>query len=89
MESQFALAWGIKFFEPIQDESLRFQYTDSKGIDVWTKGQATLLKSSDSQHITTGGIRTDGRPWQLMRSIQWDKSSNTYNGVLLMIKLSH
>ena len=83
-QSSFHYGQGIKFFEPIQDESLRFQYTDSKGVDVWTKGQATLLKSSDSQHITTGGIRTNGRPWQLMRSIQWDKSSNTYNGVLLI-----
>jgi hypothetical protein len=83
-QSSFHYGQGIKFFEPIQDESLRFQYTESKGIDVWTKGQATLLKASDSQHVTTGGIRTDGRPWQLMRSIQWDKSSNTYNGVLLI-----
>jgi hypothetical protein len=82
-QSSFHYGQGIKFFEPIQDESLRFQYTKSKGIDVWTKGQATLLKSCDSQHITTGGIRTDGRPWQMMRSIQWTKSSNKYDGVLL------
>jgi hypothetical protein len=82
-QSSFHYGQGIKFFEPIQDESLRFQYTESKGIDVWTKGQATLLKSSVGQHITTGGIRSDGRPWQLMRSIQWTKNSNLYNGVLL------
>jgi hypothetical protein len=82
-QSSFHYGQGIKFFEPIQDESLRFQYTESKGLDVWTKGQATLLKSCDSQHITTGGIRTDGRPWQMMRSIKWEKNSNTYNGVLL------
>jgi hypothetical protein len=82
-QSSFHYGQGIKFFEPIQDESLRFQYTESKGIDVWTKGQATLLKSCDSQHITTGGIRTNGRPWQLMRSIQWTKDSNNYDGVLL------
>ena len=82
-QSSFHYGQGIKFFEPIQDESLRFQYTESKGVDVWTKGQATLLKSSDSQHLTTGGIQTNGRPWQYMRSIQWDKNSNTYNGVLL------
>jgi hypothetical protein len=82
-QSSFHYGQGIKFFEPIQDESLRFQYTESKGVNVWTKGQATLLKSVDSQHITTGGIRTDGRPWQMMRSIKWDKNSNTYNGVLL------
>ena len=82
-QSSFHYGQGIKFFEPIQDESLRFQYTESKGIDVWTKGQATLLKASNNQHVITGGIRTDGRPWQLMRSIQWTKNSNLYNGVLL------
>ncbi len=82
-QSSFHYGQGIKFFEPIQDESLRFQYTESKGIDVWTKGQATLLKSCNSQHTVTGGIQTNGRPWQYARSIQWDKSSITYNGVLL------
>ena len=82
-QSSFHYGQGIKFFEPIQDESLRFQYTESKGLDVWTRGQATLLKSCDSQHVTTGGIRTDGRPWQMMRSIQWETNGNTYNGVLL------
>jgi hypothetical protein len=82
-QSSFHFGQGIKFFEPIQDESLRFQYTESKGINVWTKGQATLLKSVDSQHVTTGGIQANGRPWQYARSIQWDKSSNTYNGILL------
>ena len=82
-QSSFHYGQGIKFFEPIQDESLRFQYTESKGIDVWTKGQATLLKSCNSQHVTTGGIQTNGRPWQYMRSIQWSKNSNLYNGVLI------
>jgi hypothetical protein len=82
-QSSFHYGQGIKFFEPIQDESLRFQYTESKGINVWTKGQATLLNSSESQHTITGGIQTNGRPWQYARSIQWDKSSITYNGVLL------
>jgi hypothetical protein len=82
-QSSFHYGQGIKFFEPIQDESLRFQYTESKGIDVWTKGQATLLKSCDSQHITTGGIQTNGRPWQMMRSIQWTTNSIQYDGVLL------
>jgi hypothetical protein len=82
-QSSFHYGQGIKFFEPIQDESLRFQYTKSKGINVWTKGQATLLKSVDSQHVVTGGIQANGRPWQYARSIQWDKNSNTYNGILL------
>jgi hypothetical protein len=82
-QSSFHYGQGIKFFEPIQDESLRFQYTESKGLNVWTKGQATLLKSSDSQHVTTGGIQTNGRPWQYARSIQWTTNSIKYDGVLL------
>jgi hypothetical protein len=82
-QSSFHYGQGIKFFEPINDESLRFQYTESKGIDIWTKGQATLLSGVDSQHVTTGGIQTNGRPWQFSRSIQWTKDSNTYDGILL------
>ena len=82
-QSSFHYGQGIKFFEPIQDESLRFQYTESKGIDVWTKGQATLLKSCVSQHVVTGGIQANGRPWQYARSIQWTTNSIKYDGVLL------
>jgi hypothetical protein len=83
-QSSFHFGQGIKFYEPAQDESLRFQYTESKGLDVWTKGQATLLKKAFAQHTTTGGIRTDGRPWQIARSIQWAKDSITYDGILLV-----
>ena len=45
-QSSFHLGAGIKYFEPLQDESLRFQFTESKGVDIWTKGQATLLNST-------------------------------------------
>jgi hypothetical protein len=83
-QSSFHFGQGIKFFEPIQEESLRFQYTESKGLNVWEKGQATLLKDSDNVHTITGGIRADGRPWQIARSIQWTTSSNLYNGILLV-----
>jgi hypothetical protein len=82
-QSSFHFGQGIKFFEPINDESLRFQYTESKGVDIWTKGQATLLSDVDSQHVTTGGIQTNGRPWQYARSIQWTTDGNTYDGILL------
>jgi hypothetical protein len=47
-QSSFHLGAGIKYFEPIQEESLRFQYTESKGVDVWTRGQATLLNATAS-----------------------------------------
>jgi len=47
-QSSFHLGAGIKFFEPQQEESLRFQYTESKGLDVFTRGQATLLNATAS-----------------------------------------
>jgi hypothetical protein len=82
-QSSFHFGQGIKFFEPINDESLRFQYTESKGVDVWTRGQATLLSSVFDTHITTGGIQANGRPWQFSRSIQWATSGITYDGILI------
>lgn len=91
-QSSFHYGQGIKFFEPIQDESLRFQYTESKGLDIWTKGQATLLKDVDGGiHKTTGGINANKRPNQMLRSIKWTKPTytgattvNTYDGVLML-----
>jgi len=47
-QSSFHYGAGIKYFEPQQEESLRFQYTESKGLDVWTRGQVTLLNDTAS-----------------------------------------
>ena len=73
-QSTFHLGQGIKFFEPTQDEGLRFQYTYSKGCDIWTKGQVTLLKDVDTTHVTTGDLQPNKRPFQIMRTIRpsWD-----------------
>ena len=69
-QSTFHLGQGIKFFEPQQDESLRFQYTWSKGCDVWTKGQITLLKDTDTTHYTEGELQANKRPFQILRTIR-------------------
>ena len=78
-QSSFHLGQGIKFFEPAQDESLRFQYTYSKGCNVWTKGQVTLLPDTFTTHYTTGQLQTNKRPFQIARTIRW----NNTDGVLL------
>ena len=70
-QSTFHYGQGIKFFEPAQDESLRFQYTWSKGCNIWEKGQVTLLKDVSTTHITTGNLQSNGRPFQIMRSIRY------------------
>ena len=88
-QSSFHYGQGIKFYEPAStgyatsDESLRFQYTISTGLDVWTKGQATLLKDTNEGHQTTSEIQADGRPFQFLRPIRWINSGTQYEGVLL------
>jgi hypothetical protein len=52
-QSSFHLGAGAKFFEPVQDETLRFRYQDSEGVDVWTRGEISLLKDVDTSHVTT------------------------------------
>jgi hypothetical protein len=70
-QSTFHYGQGIKFFEPAQDESLRFQYRWSKGCNIWDKGQVTLLKDVNATHITTGTLQPNDRPFQIMRSIRY------------------
>ena len=83
-QSSFHLGQGIKYFEPAQDESLRFQYTESKGLDVWTKGQVSLIYDTEPTHVTETAIQSNDRPGQFLRSIKWTKSSNSYNGCLML-----
>ncbi len=65
---------GIKFFDPAtNDEAGQYRFADSQGVDVWTKGQVTLLKDVVNEHETTGPVTgTDHQhPNQHVRSIQW------------------
>ena len=79
-QSSFHSGSGIKFFDPATtDEKGHYRYTDSKGVDVWTKGQVTLLNSCTATHETTGAIAANGNVQQRIRSIKWGSTS----GVLL------
>lgn len=75
---------GINFFDPqTNDELGHYRFADSKGVNVWTKGQVTLLKSCTQGHNVTGGIASNGVSQQQLRTIQWTISGTTYKGVLL------
>jgi hypothetical protein len=67
---------GINFFDPAtNDENGHYRFADSKGLNVWTKGEVSLLKNCTQGHNTTGAIRSTGRPFQIMRSIKWSNTS--------------
>ena len=80
-QSSFHGGDGINFFDPTpNDEFGHYRFADSKGVNVWTKGQVTLLKNCTSTHVVTGAIASNGVVQQHLRSIKW----NTTKGVLLL-----
>lgn len=81
-QSSFHNGAGINYLDPYVSENVQYRFFDSEGVDVWTPGQATLLKNVSSTHQTTGTIQSSGRPWQYLRSIKWAQNGNTYEGVL-------
>jgi hypothetical protein len=82
-QSSFHNGAGINYLDPYVSENVQYRFFDSEGVDVWTPGQATLLKNVSSAHVTTGTIRTNGRPWQYSRSIEWTQNGNNYDGILM------
>lgn len=79
-QASFHSGSGIKFYDPATtDENGHYRFAESKGVDVWTKGQVTLLNSCTSTHYITGAIASNGNVQQHVRSIKW----STTSGVLL------
>ncbi len=78
-QSSFHGGEGIKFYDPSAGETVTHRFTDSKGVNVWTKGEVTLLKDVATGHVTTYPVESNGRAFQQLRSIKWGSN----NGVLL------
>jgi hypothetical protein len=78
-QSSFHGGSGIKFYDPSAGEITAHRFTDSKGVNVWSKGEVTLLKDVATGHVTTYPIESNGRAFQQLRSIKWGSN----NGVLL------
>jgi len=63
-QSSFHRGQGITFFDPSAGEEVDYRFKDSQGVDVWTKGQVTLLKKVDASHVTIASS-------QKLRSIRY------------------
>jgi len=55
-QSSFHNGTGIKFYDPSAGESVNYRFADSDNVDVWTKGQVTLLKETANMTGVTSGI---------------------------------
>ena len=52
-QSSFHTGTGIKFYDPSAGETVSHRFADSDNVDVWTKGQVTLLKETTNT-VNTG-----------------------------------
>jgi hypothetical protein len=82
-QSSFHDGTGIEFYDPalIAGEGT-YQFKDSRGVNVWEKGQVTLLNNTATatgNHPITGQIKANGKPFQSARGIEWSSA----NGILL------
>ena len=70
-QSSFHGGTGIKFYDPTSGESTNYRFTDSQGVDVWTKGQVSLLNDVYENHEVTTALQANGKPSQHVRSIRY------------------
>ena len=66
-QSSFHRGAGITFFDPSAGEEVDYRFKTSQGVDVWTKGQVTLLKKVNAGHETTTSS-------QKLRSIRYSST---------------
>lgn len=79
-QSSFHAGSGIKFYDPQPGEIVDYRFSNSQGVDVWTKGQVTLLNAVTAGQAISDVQSANGRPLQTSRPIVW----GTTKGVLLL-----
>ena len=80
-QSSFHNGTGIKFYDPSAGETVNYRFADSDNVDVWTKGQVTLLKeTANMSGVTTGVYKllsiVDGSTNKILG---WEPASTTIN----------
>jgi hypothetical protein len=70
-QSSFHRGAGITFFDPSAGEEVDYRFSDSENVNVWNKGQVSLLKNVTQTHNITGTIAANGRPKQHSRTIRY------------------
>ncbi len=75
-QSSFHGGTGINFYDPTAGESIGYRFKDSQGVDVWTKGQVTLLKDTTNVHVVTTPVNTTTttKAEQHIRSVRYNNT---------------
>jgi hypothetical protein len=81
-QSSFHRGAGIKFYDPSAGEEVEHRFETSKGVNVWTPGQVTLLRESVPIGYSPTQIQANGRARQRFDSIEWYESTTKKEGIL-------
>jgi hypothetical protein len=81
-QSSFHRGAGIKFYDPSVGDEVDYRFEESKGCNVWTQGEVTLLRESTSIGLTPTPLETNGRAVQRFEAIEWISGGVKYEGFL-------
>lgn len=81
-QSSFHNGQGINFYDPSAGEAVEYRFFESKNVNVWNKGEVTLLKNSIPIGYSPDALAPNGRSNQFFNTIQWTTGGNTYEGIL-------
>lgn len=82
-QASFHSGAGIRFYDPATtDENGHYRFAESESVDVWTKGEATLLRKTNIIGYPAAGLQSNGRSTHRTASIKWTVSGTQYQGVL-------
>jgi len=93
-QSSFHGGASIKFYDPSAGETVAHRFTDSDNVDVWTKGQVTLLKETANLSGVTSGIYkslsiVDGSTDKLLGWIPASTTINNYTSAGTAVAYTH
>jgi hypothetical protein len=93
-QSSFHNGTGIRFYDPSAGETVAHRFTDSDNVDVWTKGQVTLLKeTANMSGVTTGVYKilsiVDGSTNKILGWTPANTTINNYTASGTAVTYSH
>ena len=79
-QSSFHRGAGIKFYDPSVGDEVDYRFEESKGCDVWTQGEVSLLRESNAIGYSPTPIEDNGRAVQRFETIEWEEAGSTVEG---------
>jgi len=88
-QNSFHTGEGIIFYDPLSNpysqtiSTNSYRIKDAFGVNIWTPGEVSLLRSVTQGHNTLAYLKANGRSSQTMRTVRYPSGSTYVDAVLL------